>query len=164
MLLKMLSAECQQFYLGLNILSKVFLLSSSHHLNQCCLVIIQAVMWHSTDGNFTENVKNVNHKNVFENHTFRITATSPKGQWINASPIGGHMVTMAPCKSIVRGDKAIECMAPSRDSFTVSLHSLNSRQMPAVKAVQGDCQWPLENGGNSHQLHEPIMHCGIRQY
>ena len=26
------------------------------------------------------------------------------------------------------------------------------------RAVQGDCQWPLKNGGNSHWSHDPIMH------
>ena len=36
------------------------------------------------------------------------------------------------------------------DSFTVSLHSTNGRQMPAVRAAQRDCQLPLRNGGNSH--------------
>ena len=30
------------------------------------------------------------------------------------------------------------------DSFTVSLHSPNGRHLPAVRAVQGDCQWPWE--------------------
>ena len=44
------------------------------------------------------------------------------------------------------------------DSFTVSLHSPNGRQMPAVRAVQGDCQWPLKNSKNSHWSHQPIMH------
>ena len=29
------------------------------------------------------------------------------------------------------------------DSFTVSLHSTNGRHLPAIRAVQGDCQWPL---------------------
>ena len=49
----------------------------------------------------------------------------------------------------------------SIDSFTISLHSPNGRQMPAIRAVQGDCQWPLKNGGNSHwsRSHEPTMHC-----
>ena len=41
------------------------------------------------------------------------------------------------------------------NSSTVSLHSLNGRHLPAVKAVQGDCQWCLQNGGNSHQSHDP---------
>ena len=48
------------------------------------------------------------------------------------------------------------------DSFTVSLHSTNDRHLPVIRAVQGDCQ-PLKNGGNSHQLLEPTMHCGTRQ-
>ena len=29
------------------------------------------------------------------------------------------------------------------DLFTVSLHSPNGRHLPAIRAVQGDCQWPL---------------------
>ena len=52
------------------------------------------------------------------------------------------------------------------DSFTVSLHSPNGRHLPAVRAVQGDCQWPLKNGGNSRWSWEPKMHCdwGIPNY
>ena len=38
------------------------------------------------------------------------------------------------------------------DSFTVPLHSPNGRLMPAIRAVQGDCQWPMKNAGNSHLL------------
>ena len=34
------------------------------------------------------------------------------------------------------------------DSFTVPLHSSNGRHLPAVKAVQGDCRWPLRNVRN----------------
>ena len=33
---------------------------------------------------------------------------------------------------------------PFVDFFTVSMHSANSRHLPAVRAVQGDCQWPLK--------------------
>ena len=43
------------------------------------------------------------------------------------------------------------------DPFTVSLHSPNGRRLPAVRAVQGDCKWPLKNGGNSHRSRESIM-------
>ena len=39
------------------------------------------------------------------------------------------------------------------DSFTVPLHSPKGRQMPAVRAVQGDCQWHKKTDGNS------TMHC-----
>ena len=45
------------------------------------------------------------------------------------------------------------------DSFTVSLHSSNGRHLPAIRAVQGDCLWPLKNGRNFHQSHNPIIHC-----
>ena len=45
------------------------------------------------------------------------------------------------------------------DYSTVPLHSLNGRQFPAIKTVQGDCQWPLKTVENSHQSHELIIHC-----
>ena len=49
------------------------------------------------------------------------------------------------------------------DPFTVSLHSPKALTagMPAVRAVQGDCQWPLKYGGNSHQSHQPTMHYSL---
>ena len=49
------------------------------------------------------------------------------------------------------------------DSFTVPLHSPNSRHLPAVRAVQGDFQWPLQKRGNFPWSHEVTMHCDMRQ-
>ena len=37
--------------------------------------------------------------------------------------------------------------------------ALTAGNSPAVGAVQGDCQWPLINGGNFHRSHEPTIHC-----
>ena len=48
------------------------------------------------------------------------------------------------------------------DSFTVPLHSPNGRQMPAIRAVQGDCQLPLQNGGNFQRTCEPTIYCRLR--
>ena len=45
------------------------------------------------------------------------------------------------------------------DSFTVSLHSPNGWHLPAIGAVQKDCQWPLKNGGNCHWSCKPTIHC-----
>ena len=62
------------------------------------------------------------------------------------------------------------------DSFTVPLHSPNGRHLPAVRAVlapgnptlwlrnwpvraravQSNCHWGVENGGNSHRSRQPI--------
>ena len=41
------------------------------------------------------------------------------------------------------------------DYFTIQLHSPKSKHLPAVRAMQGDCQWGLKNGGNSRQSREP---------
>ena len=58
------------------------------------------------------------------------------------------------------------CLWAAIDSFTVSLHSPNGRHMPAIRAVQGDCQWPLKHSKNFHRSCEPIMHCmwGVSQF
>ena len=45
-----------------------------------------------------------------------------------------------------------------RDYLTVSLHSPKGRHLPAIGAVQGDCQWHLKNGGRSKRLRESILH------
>ena len=42
------------------------------------------------------------------------------------------------------------------DSFTVPCTALMAG-LPAIWAVQRDGQWPLKNGGNSHQSHVPRM-------
>ena len=41
------------------------------------------------------------------------------------------------------------------DCFTVPLRSPNDRHLPAIRTVQGDCQWLLKNSGNSPQSSEP---------
>ena len=45
------------------------------------------------------------------------------------------------------------------NSFTVSLHKPSCRHLPAVRAVQGDCQLHLKNSRNSHWPHQPTIHC-----
>ena len=45
------------------------------------------------------------------------------------------------------------------DFFTVSLHSPNSRQMPASRAAQGNSQWPQESSENSYWSCDPTIHC-----
>ena len=59
-------------------------------------------------------------------------------------------------------NRGMSCLIPTPgpiiDSFTVSLHSPNGRQSPAVRVVQGDCQWPLENGWNFNRSCKSVMH------
>ena len=49
------------------------LMATSHYLNQC----------HSPTTNVTANVQPIVPYNEFENHTFKIIAISPRGQWVN---------------------------------------------------------------------------------
>ena len=44
------------------------------------------------------------------------------------------------------------------DSFTVSLHSSNGRYLLGVMVVQGDCEWPVQNGGPLHWPCRPRRH------
>ena len=45
------------------------------------------------------------------------------------------------------------------DTFTVSLHSPKGRHLLVIKAMYGDSQWPLKNGGNatSHTMPQSIV-------
>ena len=44
---------------------------------------------------------------------------------------------------------------PMTARLTISLHSPNGRHLPPM---QGDCQWALENNGNSHWSHDSTIH------
>ena len=58
------------------------LLAQSHYLNRCWLLISE-VLWHSPQGKFTvRNLPNIL-LNELENSTFKISAISPRGQWVN---------------------------------------------------------------------------------
>ena len=54
----------------------------SHYLNQCWL-IIYGVLWYSPYSNFTGSTWYISSWYEFENYNFQITATSPRGQWVN---------------------------------------------------------------------------------
>ena len=55
----------------------------SHYLHQCWLIISE-VLWHSPDVIFTRNDQDdIYLWHVFENYSFKNTATSPRGQWID---------------------------------------------------------------------------------
>ena len=56
----------------------------SHYLNQWWL-LINEVLWHSSGGDFVASDQANIQYNKFENYTFEITATSPRGQWVNCS-------------------------------------------------------------------------------
>ena len=52
-----------------------------HYMNQCWL-IIEDVLWHSHENNFTRNTHELHPLHVFGNYTFTITTASPSGQWV----------------------------------------------------------------------------------
>ena len=54
----------------------------SHYLNQCQLLISE-VLWHSHKSNFTRNTHDIHLQVEFENYIFKITAVSPRRQWVN---------------------------------------------------------------------------------
>ena len=58
------------------------------------------------------------------------------------------------------GSLMVSCSQPI-DTFTLSLHNPDWEHMPAVRAVQGDCQWPMRNHRKVHQSHEPVIHCNL---
>ena len=58
------------------------LMAPSHYLNQCWL-LINEVLWHSSESNSTANAKVTSLCDEFEDYTFKISATSTSGQWVN---------------------------------------------------------------------------------
>ena len=55
---------------------------TAHYLKQCWL-LIKGVPWHSPEGNFTRKAYELNLYHMSGDHTFKIIATSSRGQWAN---------------------------------------------------------------------------------
>ena len=66
-----------------------YLMAPSHYLNRCWLLISE-VLWHSSESDFTVSATAIILYNEFKNYTFKITATSPWGQWVKAYIIHGE--------------------------------------------------------------------------
>ena len=62
------------------------LTASSHYLNQCWL-IINDILWHSPEGNWTGNAQEIYIWCEFKNCWFNITATSTRPKWVK---LGTH--------------------------------------------------------------------------
>ena len=58
----------------------------SHDMNQRWFMI-NDVLWHSSKGNSTKNVWDINQWNVFWNCTFKMTVISPRGQGLQVEII-----------------------------------------------------------------------------
>ena len=58
------------------------LTAPSHYLNFYWL-IIKGVLWHSPESNVMKRAQELDLYNVFRDCTFKITTTSPRGQWVN---------------------------------------------------------------------------------
>ena len=59
-----------------------YLTSPSHYLNQRWL-FVKCFVWHSAESNFSRHAHALNTYNVFGYCIFKITAISPRGQWVN---------------------------------------------------------------------------------
>ena len=57
---------------------------TKHYLNQCWLIIINGILWHSPESHFVATAQDINSKKEFEYYTWNIISTSARGQWINS--------------------------------------------------------------------------------
>ena len=64
------------------------LMAPSHYLNQCCL-LIKEVLWPYSTANTPDTILY-----MFDNYNFKITAISPRGQWVKHK-------THAPTREII---------------------------------------------------------------
>ena len=79
------------------------LMAPSHYLNQCWLIINEA-LWHSREGNFTGNAHYIYPWYEFENFLIMITAAPPalRGHWVNTQKYiekCWHLVEASKCIS-----------------------------------------------------------------
>ena len=75
------------------------LTAPSHYQNQCWLVN-RVLLCYSLKDNSAGNVHESNHCNTYENYTFEINATYPRGQWVKitaTSPIGQWVYVLLQC-------------------------------------------------------------------
>ena len=136
-------------------------MAPSHCLNQCWLLISE-VLWHSPKSNLTVSAQATILYNEFENYTFKITAISPRGQWVKSVSqlsylYNGNPYTCQPtcvnCESsssmrtsmqvrwtmsnMIRFSSPSSPMAhdtPSRSTMTDARHRAGSRwSLPRVK-------------------------------
>ena len=116
------------------------------------------------------------------NYTFKNTAISPRGLWVISfssttfllpftSKLFKHIfiygnvligIEISPKKRI----NGWQTIIYSKDGHhhhwqleQLTTGTLSQSHLPAITALQGDCQWPLKNGGNSHRSSDPIIHC-----
>ena len=93
------------------------LTAPSHYLNQCWL-IIDKVLWHSSQDIIMRRSQNNNRYNNIENYIFRITLRSPRGQWINRDVVACYhwqKANPSTAKEWVAVDCFPVCMLPSSD-------------------------------------------------
>ena len=57
------------------------LMALSHYLNRCWRTI-KGVLWHSPGSSFTRAQELLNPQHLAKDYTFKITTTSPRGQWV----------------------------------------------------------------------------------
>ena len=69
------------------------LTAPSNNLNQCWH-LISMVLWHLNESNFTGCARATILYNNFENDTFWLIATFPRGQWVKMHPKGKCSVTI----------------------------------------------------------------------
>ena len=69
------------------------LMAATHYLNQCSQPIDE-VLWHSPESNSTKCAHAPILYDEFENYTFKITATSPRGQCMTITQCLGYFHVM----------------------------------------------------------------------
>ena len=103
------------------------LTAPNHYLNQCCLLIGE-FLWHLIWGNFTADAQAVVLYNESKNHTFKITATNPRGQRAKGDLPTAHS---GDCHS----DIAVTCACwPHLPVAWDYPQSLNNRSLPGKAA------------------------------
>ena len=97
----------------------LLLTGPSHYLNQCWLFFISEILRHSHENNSVVSADATIMFNELENHTFKLTATYPSGQWVKWwQQIGeSALKPTRNCRSVIYSDTPAQQRRGSSGQF-----------------------------------------------
>ena len=104
-----------------------------HYLNQC----FSKILWHSAEGNFTGNTQDIPQDihpwYVFNNNQIKITAASPRGQWVKPW-ICLCQIKVQLSASIMRSNLVRYCINDCRNSGRILIRCWIHKRHPIPRA------------------------------
>ena len=120
-------------------------LTTPSHYPKQCWIFVSEVLWHLHKSNFTVSVQSTILYNEFQNHTFKIITTSPRGQWVKCCIIR-YWITVIRSPLVFVGQGFQVPSHSDREPYSPSGSLLQDQENPAtqleiVSITQGMSHW-----------------------